>query len=162
QGVEIERKPRSITISAISIFDYDSETSEGFLEISCSKGTYVRTLINDIGEKLLVGGVMTSLIRTRASGFSLNDCLTFEELERSTDLTKFVHSPEKVFMDLPKIMLDDVQTKLYRNGVKLDTARLSGDIFPAERYQVWGENVFIGTAKILSGDLIIEKNFYNR
>ena len=78
QGKTVEREPRPITVYSLDIKEYDEQTRSGVMEISCSKGTYIRTLINDIGDKLGCGGIMTSLVRTAACGFTLDDCVTIE------------------------------------------------------------------------------------
>ena len=82
QGKEVERKPRVVTVFELNLLSYDPGNREGTLEISCSKGTYVRTLIHEIGARLGTGGVMTSLRRTASAGFTLAQCLTLEEVER--------------------------------------------------------------------------------
>ncbi len=79
QGIVVKREPRPIKIHRLELKEYLE--NQGFLEISCSKGTYIRTLINDIGEGLAVGGIMTSLVRTKAAGFTLSDAITLEELQ---------------------------------------------------------------------------------
>ncbi|MCR5375027.1 MAG: tRNA pseudouridine(55) synthase TruB [Lachnospiraceae bacterium] len=80
EGKIIERKPRDITIHDIRIesIDYPFAT----ITVSCSKGTYIRTLCKDIGEKLNVGACMESLERTKACGFDLNNALTLSEIEK--------------------------------------------------------------------------------
>ena len=82
QGVVVEREPRPVTVFSLELLEYDEGTCSGSLEISCSKGTYIRTLINDVGDTLGCGGVMTSLVRTKACGFSLEDCVTLEDLQK--------------------------------------------------------------------------------
>ena len=69
QGVEVERAARPVTVYSIELSDYDEEKRTGTLDIYCSKGTYIRTIISDIGKKLGTGAIMTSLCRTMAAGF---------------------------------------------------------------------------------------------
>lgn len=165
QGISVERKPRPVTVYSLKISAYSEEERRGEALISCSKGTYIRTVINDIGEKLGCGGVMTSLLRTAACGFTLDDCHTLEELEREAsgerNFGKFIIPVWKIFGELPKIRLSAAQEKMYRNGRQLDISRVYGEDKFAPRYAVWGEKDFLGTA-VLSEDktlLVIEKNF---
>lgn len=165
QGVEIDRQPRPITIYSLELLDYDEKTAEGKLTVSCSKGTYIRTLINDIGESLGCGGIMTSLIRTRACGFSLSDCVTLEQLQEIAaaggDFSSVIKPVEQIFAYLPELHIHGAQERMYRNGVKLDLGRLNFDK-TASRVRVYGENGFIGIAApdAENGVLRVEKNFY--
>ena len=126
------------------------EKREGVLEIGCSKGTYIRTIINDIGEKLGCGGIMTSLVRTSSGGFTLNDCFTFDEIHNARDeerLEELILPIERVFEKLPKIRLGEAQSRMYRNGVKLDLERVRDVRDGADTYAVYAHEVgFIGTA----------------
>lgn len=150
KGIEVERTPREIEISSLQLIEYDEEKREGVLEIGCSKGTYIRTIINDIGEKLGCGGIMTSLVRTSSGGFTLNDCFTFDEIQNARDeerLEELVLPIERVFEKLPKIRLGVAQTRMYRNGVKLDLSRIRDVREDADTYAVYGHEVgFMGTA----------------
>ena len=76
QGVEVERKPRPVKIYDITIRSI--RLPEVVMTVSCSKGTYIRTLCHDIGEKLAVGGCMKKLLRTRAAGFRMEDSRTLD------------------------------------------------------------------------------------
>ena len=136
------------------------------MEISCSKGTYIRTLINDIGDKLGCGGIMTSLVRTAACGFTLDDCVTIEQLQQTADgdrdFGKYLLPVEAVFDYLPKVRLCEAQERMYRNGIRLDVSRLDIDDAASERYAVFGSSGgFIGTAVIMRDEdlLKVEKNF---
>lgn len=150
QGIEVERTPREIIVDGLKLEEYDSETREGTLYISCSKGTYIRTIISDIGDKLGCGGVMTSLVRLSSGGFTLNDCYTLEQIQQARDedrLDKLILPIERVFEKLPKLRLGEAQTRMYRNGVKLDLARVYNIKDGADTYAVYGhDGAFIGTA----------------
>lgn len=150
KGVEVERTPREIEVNGINIVEYDEEKREGKLEIKCGKGTYIRTIINDIGEKLGCGGIMTSLIRTSSGGFTLDDCFTFEQIQQARDndrLEELILPIERVFETLPKLCLNEAQTRMYRNGVKLDLARVNNLNRECSLYRVCGsDGAFIGTA----------------
>ena len=85
QGIEVERQAREIEVDSLVLESYDSVSREGVLSIACGKGTYIRTIISDIGEKLGCGGIMTSLVRTSSGGFFLDDCHSFEEIQCARD-----------------------------------------------------------------------------
>ncbi len=165
QGVEVERTPREIEVKSLHILEYDEKTREGSIEINCGKGTYIRTIIHDIGEKLGCGGIMTALVRTSSGGFSYNECYTLEEIQAAADKGKaeeLIIPIERVFDTLPKLRLNQVQTRMYRNGVKLDISRVNNILPHADRYSVYGaDGCFIGTANIDrdGGILRVEKNF---
>lgn len=165
KGIEIEREPREAEIISIEMTEYDEISGTGEISVSCSKGTYIRTLINDIGEVLGCGGIMTSLVRTAACGFTLEDCVTIDELQKTADsggdLSGIIKPIESVFSECPELRLKGAQERMYRNGVKLDLDRLDFDK-SASRIRVRGENGFIGTAvpDRKNGVLRAEKNFY--
>ena len=160
KGIEVERQPRRINVFRFELLDFNKENAEGRARIFCSKGTYVRTLINDLGERLGCGAAMTSLVRTHACGFSLKDCTTFEELAGREDFSDLLLPVERLFDGLPKIVLSPPQARMYLNGVRLDLSRLSFSGF-AERHTVWANGIFIGTAlpDVEKGMLCAEKTF---
>ncbi len=165
QGIEVEREARPVTIYSLELSEFDESEKCGVFTVSCSKGTYIRTLINDIGDSLGCGGIMTSLQRTSACGFSLADCVTIEDLqkiaEESGDFSAHLRPVEEVFAELPKLHLFGAQERMYRNGIKLDLSKIKTDI-AAERISVYGENGFIGTAvpDRENGVLRVDKTFY--
>lgn len=165
QGREIEREARAVTIYCLEITEFDETEQSGILKVSCSKGTYIRTLINDIGEALGCGGIMTSLVRTAACGFTLSDCVTLEQLQETANsggsFTEFVRPIESVFEGFPSVKLSPAQERMYRNGVKLslDRIKISGN---GDTVKVYGNGGFIGTAlpDRENGILRVHKNFY--
>ena len=165
QGIEVERTPRETEIKSLRITEYSAEIREGTMEVHCGKGTYIRTIIHDIGEKLGCGGIMTSLIRTGSGGFNCNDCSTLEEIQKARDdgrIEELIIPVERIFDSLPKLRLNPVQTRMYRCGVKLDTNRINNIRPNADRYSVYSaDKCFIGTAVIDrdAGELRVEKNF---
>jgi len=165
QGIEIEREKRSVHIDEIILEHFDEKTQEGTLLISCSKGTYIRTVIDDIGRLLRCGAIMTCLCRTSSSGFSLSQCYTFEDVEKARDedrLENLLIPTERVFEKLPRLSLCDIQTKMYTNGVKLDLNRVDGLITGHNIYRIYGsDGLFIGTciADREKGELKVGKNF---
>ena len=150
KGIEVERTPREVQINKLEILSYDENTREGTLSIECGKGTYVRTIISDMGDKLGTGGIMTSLVRTSSGGFTLEECYTFEQIQQAKDegrLEELILPIDRVFTMLPKLRLNEAQTKMYRNGVKLDLSRIHNIREDKDCYSVYGsDGKFIGTA----------------
>lgn len=170
EGKTVERQPRKRRVNRIEIREYDESKRQGILWASVSKGTYIRTLINDIGERLGCGGVMTSLTRTSAAGFCIEQCLSLEEIQGYADenrLDEIIMPIEKLFDGAyEKIMFNRHCTPLYKNGVKLrleqagitDSAENDGRIFCVYGYD--GEFLGLGQAIADKNRLRIYKNFF--
>ncbi|MCI7758865.1 MAG: tRNA pseudouridine(55) synthase TruB [[Eubacterium] saphenum] len=160
QGIEVERKARKITISRLDLLSFDGKN--GVIEVDCSTGTYIRTLVDDIGKSLGTGAVMTELCRTRACGFEISECVSIEELrEKPLDELKLL-SVESVFRDLPVTVLDEVQTRMYLNGVRLDADRLAEKPPLDTLLRVYGNGGFLGVAKVNEErELVSVKRFVN-
>ncbi|MGN1481384.1 tRNA pseudouridine(55) synthase TruB [Porcipelethomonas sp.] len=150
KGIEVERTPREITVDTFEIREFDEKSGEGRIAVACSKGTYIRTLIHDMGQELGCGAVMTSLVRTAACGFTLEDCYTLEEIQKLADenrVREILKSTEKLFEDYPALRLNAMKTKMYKNGVKLRLSELAG-FDGQELVRIYSaENKFIGIAK---------------
>ena len=128
KGIEVEREKRKVTVYSLTLTEFDSKTQCGKLEVFCSKGTYVRTIIDDIGAKLGVGAVMTGLRRVEACGFSIDDCLTLDELKdlkEQGEISKALRSAESLFSDYPALYISPMQAKRFSNGGALDVSRTS-------------------------------------
>lgn len=163
QGLEVERPAREVTIHSLDLLDYDEATRQGTLEISCSKGTYVRTIIYDIGEALGCGGTLTALRRTATMGYTLANCVTLAELQALSDggrLEEVLLPVESAFAALPRLYLSERQTVMFQNGVRLDTNRMNCPE-GANYVAVWRESTFLGTAHIDAeqAELVMEKLF---
>lgn len=151
QGIEIEREARPITVHSIELLSYDEKERTGVLDIHCSKGTYIRTIISDIGAKLGTGAVMTSLQRTLSNGFTLADCKELEDIRSMTpdDIEKLIIPTEKLFSGYEKVVLNGKQRKMFMNGVVLDTGRMNISYPENTDISVYDESgVFLGTAVI--------------
>jgi tRNA pseudouridine55 synthase len=117
RGEEAERKPRPITIRSIEILGNDGD--DYVLKVSCSKGTYIRTLCHDIGAFLGCGGTMYALHRTRVGIFSIEQALTLPDIEASAGLGRtpgLLLPVDAVFTDYPAVALDDMQFAKCLNG----------------------------------------------
>lgn len=139
EGKEIERKPRTVTIYQLSLLGTGEREHEYCLDVSCSKGTYIRSLCEEIGQQLGCGAILTELIRTKACGFSLSECLTLEQVEQAVSegiIEEKIFPVERVFNPYPRVDLTEQTARLFFNGVKLDPERL-GIIQKAEYYRVY-------------------------
>ena len=119
-GIEIERKPRRVEISHIEILE--CSLPEIHFRVSCSKGTYIRALCADIGDKLGCGAAMKSLIRTRVGTFVIEEAWKLSEVEKMVaegKLLEHVIAPDRVFMEYPKVKVKSVFEKALANGNKL-------------------------------------------
>ena len=159
KGIEVEREPRPVTISKLELSIF--QKTDGIIEVECSSGTYIRSLIDDIGKELGCGAVMTSLLRTKACGFEFLDSVDIEKLKYYTtdeERAALVRPIDTVFSDYPEIRLDSEQERLYLNGARLDTSRLHTDTEDGGRYRVYSDK-FLGIADAVQGELISIKRF---
>lgn len=145
QGKEIEREKRKINITEIRAYDFsDNEFS---LDVTCSAGTYIRSLADDIGKKLGCGAVLKSLRRTRANGFSTDDCITIEKLREiceNGELGNYVMPVSRVLSQYKEVHVTAAQAVRFKNGGELFLDRIGnpkGDGF----FRVFSpENEFLG------------------
>lgn len=120
EGKEIERKARPVFISKIDIKEI--KLPEVIMEVTCSKGTYIRTLCADIGTKLSVGGAMASLHRTRVGTFGIDEALSLEEVEQLANegsVDEKLIEIDRVFDNLTKVVLKEESDRFLYNGNEL-------------------------------------------
>lgn len=133
EGKEVKREPRKVHIFDIDIIDISLPRVK--FKAKVSKGTYIRTLCYDIGEKLLVGGCMESLIRTRVDRFDIKGAITLECVEERREcINNDIMSVEEYFSFLPKINTSPEFDKYLHNGNKL---KLDKDIESSELYRLY-------------------------
>lgn len=156
QGKQVEVEPREIEIYEIELLNIDKENLQIEFRTLVSKGTYIRTLCENIAEKLGTVGFMDSLVRTRAGEFVIEDSITLNEIIK--DNTKAFISIEEFFTKYKKIdsiNLNDRKLELFLNGVKL-TVENKDNV-----YRIYNKNEFIGIGivkdKLLKRDVIIRK-----
>ena len=145
QGIEVERKPRIVEIYGIDILGFTGDTVE--FTVDCSKGTYIRTLIDDAGEALGCGACMSELTRTGSGGFSLDQCLRLDDIQKAADegsLNDIIIGTEEVFSEFPKLRLTKEFDRLLYNGNALLKHMFDPDVTEtAEMYRVYdSEGVF--------------------
>ena len=119
QGLMVERSARPVTVYRLEILEYLPSERSGVLSVHCSKGTYVRSLIHEIGERLGVGGVLTSLRRTMASGFALSQAITLDEARKRAaedTLNDSILPVEAGFETLSAVTVSENQACRFSNG----------------------------------------------
>ncbi|MBN1038199.1 tRNA pseudouridine(55) synthase TruB [Clostridium sp. ZS1] len=156
QGIEVEREARRITIYDICDIEYDLPYVS--FKVTCSKGTYIRSLCYDIGEKLNVGATMVNLIRTETSIFKEENSVNIEDLTPE-NIEDYIISIEDALSFYPKLTVNTSFTKLLVNGVKVYDKRLSDDVIENDiLYRVYDkESTFIGLGSKDSEGFKIQK-----
>lgn len=152
KGQAVELEPRAITIYNINLIKVEGKKIT--FEVSCSKGTYIRTLCEDIAKKLGTIGFMLELTRTEVDKFKLEDAVTIDEIkENSQVVNEKIISIEKIFINKDKIDLNDRKKELFLNGVSLTFEK------PNDIYRIYNKNQFIGLGvvsdNLLKRDVII-------
>ena len=161
QGIEVERTPRKCEIYELSV--EEAENGEYSLYCECSAGTYIRTLINDIGEGLGCGATMTSLCRTFACGIELSECFTLEELnelKETGEIEKAIIPLEKLLLEYPEIHVTDNQAKRFSNGGSLMRERVR-NLKENGIYRVYGNGEFLGLGELTDTDLLVKRVYNN-
>ncbi len=141
KGVVVEREPRPITVFSIECTPTELP-SDYTLMVACSAGTYIRTLCADIGAKLGCGGVMATLCRSVAGGFSLNKSHTIEDIEAMSEEERLsLLSPvESLFYDLPSVRLPAFYERLSRSGCEIYQSKLKTNLAVGDRVRMCTEN----------------------
>lgn len=147
QGIEVHREARKITIYSIENIKIESNDNIQ-MDVCCSKGTYIRSLCYDIGEKLNVGATMTALERIQNGTFTKEEAINIEDLTEEL-LEKHIISIEKALDSFEKIIVNEKFSKLLRNGVKVFDNRIySEEVEFNKLYRVYEDNgVFLGLGK---------------
>ena len=156
-GQKIEIEPRNIEIYNIELIKIDKENKTIYFKVDCSKGTYIRSLCEDIAQKLGTVGFMKNLNRTQVGEFSINEAITFNELEENISninfLDKYFISLEKIFEKSENLILNDRKLELFLNGVMITEKQPDGI------YKIYNNKKFIGTGiiknELLKRDIII-------
>lgn len=141
QGVEVEREPRPATIFKLDIRKIDDLSYELYVE--CSSGTYIRTLIDDIGRDLGCGATMTSLVRTMAAGFAVENTVTLEELENAENPAEFLIPVADALDAYPTAFVSDGQAHRFSNGGNLSLDRIKSCKVNG-LYRVYNNDKFLG------------------
>lgn len=149
EGKEVERPQRKITIFSLEMTEFDEGARTAVFEVTCSRGTYIRTLFHDIGQRLGCGAALSSLRRTSSGGFNEAQCITMEEAQRLTDegtLLERLLPVSDAFRSLPVLKVGEWQGKMLTNGVALSLKKL-GHPAPGS-YSVWLDDEFLGLGTV--------------
>ena len=164
KGIEVERSEREIEIKRLELIG--EENGEYTVEVLCSKGTYIRTLIDDIGKKLGCGAVMTALTRTAAMGFTPESCVTLEELQNKKDsgicFTDILIPVDKALEAYGKINVTPAQGIRFKNGGALDLGRIKACVEQGELCRVYSGGEFLGLGQAEGDELKIKRIFINK
>lgn len=149
EGKTVEREACKVEIKNLDLVSFDDNEHIYQIDVLCGKGTYIRSLIDDIGKKLGCGAVMTELVRTKAMGFDLSDCVTLAELQERKDSGKgfddVLIDVEKMFDCYKKVRVSPAQSTRFFNGGALDINRVQKNIMPDEICAVYSDkNEFLG------------------
>ncbi|MCL2301063.1 MAG: tRNA pseudouridine(55) synthase TruB [Firmicutes bacterium] len=157
RGVEVEREARAVEIYKLELLN-DTQ-----IYVECSAGTYIRSLIDDLGRLLGCGACMSSLRRTKANGFELSQCVTLEQfVPRKGTCESFGFHPRGfVMLDdalsaYPAIEITPAQAVRFRNGGALDLARLYG-LGEGELHRVYCEDKFLGLGRVQGQELAVAR-----
>ncbi len=151
QGVEVEREKRKCEIYTLLI--KEENNGEFSLYCECSQGTYIRTLISDIGKASGTLATMTSLERTFACGVDISECFTLDELREmsaSGTIEKAVIPLEKLLESYPKLTVTDSQAVRFKNGGDLMSNRVK-ELKGEGIYRVYGKDEFLGLGEYING-----------
>lgn len=155
QGKEVEIKARNIEIYDLKLLKIDSKNDELTINVKCSKGTYIRSLCEDIAVKLETLGYMKELNRIQVGEFNIKDSVTIEEFKANIENKDYsnIIGIEEIFKEIPEITIKQREYEKYLNGVKIDTDNMDGI------YRIYLDNKFSGLGivenKKLKRDLVI-------
>ena len=160
QGKEIERPVRKVKIYSSEIISFDEKAGEFTFSVGCSSGTYIRSLVADIGEKVGCGATLTALRRVKANGFTMSDAMSLEEIKtlcENNEISNRLIKLDTIFCDYPEITVSDAQAVRFLNGGFLAAERLKN--CKAEGlYRIYdGNRTFLGLGRFGNGEMKVEK-----
>jgi tRNA pseudouridine55 synthase len=158
EGQVVERKAREVAIHQLDLLSFTTEKI--VLDVRCTKGTYIRSLAEDIGRKLGCGATISQLRRTAVGHLSIDQCLTLEQLvslKQSNELEHNLIPVDKVLLDWPQIKLDDGQYKSIQNGqpVVYQESNSQGLV------RMYSEELFVGIGQLIPAGQLIPKRLFN-
>ena len=153
QGVEIEREARLVNIKKLDIIE-KSGKNKFIIDVICSKGTYIRSLADDLGKALGVGATLTMLRRTETAGYTADMCVTLDELKENPQ--KYLREADSVVSYCPAVNVTDNQTRRFLNGGELFLERINFDteVSDGDLIRVYSfDNKFLGLG-LVDGELL--------
>jgi tRNA pseudouridine55 synthase len=155
KGLEIERKPRHIDIYSIDLSQKDGGL---YISVSCSRGTYIRTLCEDIGKKLKCLGCMGSLERTRVGDFYVESSVTLERLKEMTESERasLVIPVDAALSGFGRLEVDDFFARLIKDGNAVETQKLGvKNSVPGTLLRLYNDDKFFAVGEIAEKDGIM-------
>ncbi len=159
RGIEVERRPRRVLISALTLSDWNEEEHTFYLQVACGKGTYIRTLAHDIGSYLGCGAHMASLRRTKSGGYTLDRAYTLEKLTALKEegrLSEAIIPLDSVYQSYRPTTLNEKETFRVRNGIPIS--------FGAEENSHWRlyscDGEFLCVSTVHEGKLVMDTSFW--
>ena len=150
QGKTVERKARTITVYAIELTDFDADAKEIEIEVDCSKGTYIRTIADDLGQILGCGGHIIALRRLRAGAFSIEESVTLEALAAAKEaggvdaIDAHLMPMDKAVDALPAVQLPSYTAQFLKHGQPVQVSHAPADGL----VRLYEEGEFIGIGSI--------------
>lgn len=155
EGKEVERESRKVTVYYAQLLSFEEQSQTGSIRVKCSKGTYIRTIIDDLGKALGCGGIMTSLERISACGYSIEDALDFLKAKEEQNREKLIEKimpVESLFTVYGYVAVSEPQARRFSNGGELDIDRTflgrkgckDGEIYRIKTK----DGVFLGLGKV--------------
>lgn len=166
EGKEIERPKRKITIFDIDAFDFDKDNNEFKMRVHCSKGTYIRSLCYDLGEKLGCGAAMSGLVRNKTGIFEDGTAWTEEQILKAAENEdySFLTPPDSVLSEFPASTVDDETSKKIKNGIMLRINQLGIKAEVGEKFRIYDKDSFLCLVKIVESEGVrcikIDMGFY--
>ena len=157
EGKEVEIKSRKVFLEGMRVYDINLDDGSMKLDVTCSKGTYIRTIIDDLGQMLGCGATMTALVRTKSGVFSLEDSAELEDLKSMSDdeIEAVMIQPDKTLVNLGAIELHPKRFVPFCNGMSTrSTGYRIEDEGVLSEYKVYSEGKFAGIGRIREGELI--------
>ena len=153
KGKEVQRPSRTITIHALDLLSFDEEKAT--LRVHCSKGTYIRTLCKDIGDKLGCGGCMAQLRRVTAGAYTIDQAIPLETLVNAENPEQYLLSLDSMFLSYPACTLTEKQALRCRNGNAFSIALEEGTYRAYDK-----DGAFLMLAKVENGIMSTIKSFF--
>lgn len=160
EGIVIERKARQITIFELDLLESTADTLT--LDVLCSKGTYIRSLAEDIGHQLGCGGTVIALRRTQSGQFKIENALTIEQLQSKDleSLSNCLLSVDKPLEGIPTLEISSHQAILIKHGQQIDIESCNDEV-NLGKVRMYSEQVFLGLGEILLDGKLVPKKIFN-
>lgn len=168
KGKTVERPARDITIREIALTAFDETAQRGAFRVTCSKGTYVRTIVNDLGERLGTLAAMDALTRTRSGVYTLAEAVSFEQVEQARDggtLSRLLRPTDSLFAGYPAVRLNHEGADRAARGAVVFPRQTDGlDFAPGTLCRVYHDGRFLMLGRVDAlekggAGLFVHKNF---